>query len=182
TLLSHWSDKLQQMNQALRNTCAAANKLVSIVTDGPAQDENKTRKGMMDTFDGFWSDSMEAFNKGKAQARENNLWPKLASWGKRSDRQNITSDKAKAENEAANDPRKGNLTSKALTNSKSYKRVGDVLNNKGFEREIKELISNIGGTQINDQFTKESSSPQANNKCSTDTSIPCEGNNIDVFT
>jgi conjugative transfer pilus assembly protein TraH len=176
-LLSHWSDKLQAMNQSLRNTCAAANKLVSIVTDGPTQDFGAMRESMKGTFSGFFTDSFNAFKSGKAQARENSLWTKLSQWGDRSENATIDSDKKSNENDIRNDPNNGNSTWKALTNSKSYKRVSDVINTKTQERQIKELIINMGGTRINAQFKDDT-----RQKCSPSDGVQCDLNPILEYT
>lgn len=183
TLLSHWSDKLQQMNQALRNTCAAANKLVSIVTDGPKQQDNASRQSMTKTFSGFFKDSYDAFKAGQAQARENSLWTKLSNWGSREENATANNDKNAEENSIRNDPTAGNMTWKALTNTKSYERVSDVINSKEQKREIKELIINIGGTEINNQFKKENdSSAKENCVNSSENAAQCDANPINDAT
>ena len=180
TLLNHFSDKLQQMNQALRNSCAAANKLVSIATDGsPMQDLQHMKSGIKSTFSNIGTDAFGAFKKGAEQGYEGSLWQKLSTWKKKENTNPTNSDEDREQNEIRNEPMNGNTTWKALTNSKSYERFSPLLNSAVETRQIKELIINIGGTTINNQFQKDQ--PRA--KCTPTTdAAPCDANTMNVFT
>lgn len=180
TLLNHFSDKLQQMNQALRNSCAAANKLVSIATDGsPLQDLQHMKKGITDTFSNIGTDAFNSFKKGAEQGYEGSLWQKLSQWKTKENTNPTNSDEEREQNQIRNEPMNGNTTWKALTNSKSYERISPLLSGAADTRQIKELIINIGGTTINNQFKKD----QARAKCTPTTdAAPCDANVMNVYT
>lgn len=171
TLLSHFSDKLQQMNQALRNSCAAANKLVSLVTDGPAQDNMFDKDKIKSTFRSVTKDAFDAFKKGQEQGWEGSLWQKLSSWKKPEDLNAGGSDEDADMSEVRKNPITGNATWKALTNSKAHKRFSDQMNNAMDERQIKELIINIGGTTI---FTANKSEDNSKPVCDNNSASNCD--------
>lgn len=180
TLLNHFSDKLQQMNQALRNSCAAANKIVSIATNGsPLQDLAHMKDGIKETFSNTAADAFNAFKKGAAQGYEGSLWQKVSQWKKKSDADPSNNAQDAKNNDIRKEPMNGNTTWKALTNSKSYQRISPLLTEAAHERQIKELIINIGGTTINNQFQKG----QNRAKCTpASDATPCDANSMNVFT
>lgn len=179
TLLSHFSDKLQQMNQALRNSCAAANKLVSIVSDSAQQDKQQTDRSILDTFTG---ESVDAFNTFKSQTKEGfkkGIWGKLSGWKTAEDQPNDNA--SIEENAIRKDPLNGNMTWKALTNSKAHQRLSPLLSGAVDERQVKELIINLGGTRINNQSKPEDGSAEPTDCAPAGVAAPCSYKPIEDY-
>lgn len=118
TLLNHFSDKIQQMNQMLRNTCEAANKLVSLVTDGSAQgQQNNSIMGQLKTI---WGDTGDEFKKTRKDFSEglSKGWKNLFS--KTGDDKSGGTGKTQEETELRKNKNYGNMAWKALVNGKAH--------------------------------------------------------------
>lgn len=118
TLLNHFSDKIQQMNQMLRNTCEAANKLVSLVTDGSAQgQQNNSMMGQLKTI---WGETGDEFKKARKDFSEglSKGWKNMFS--KTGDNKSGGTGKSNEETALRKNKQYGNMAWKALVNGKAH--------------------------------------------------------------
>ena len=118
TLLNHFSDKIQQMNQMLRNTCEAANKLVSLITDGSAQSQQSN--SMMGQLNTIWGGTGDAFKKAREDFSEglSKKWKNVFS--KTGDNKSGGTGKTVEETELRKNKNYGNMAWKAMVNGKAH--------------------------------------------------------------
>lgn len=173
TLLNHFSDKIQQMNQMLRNTCEAANKLVSLVTDGSAKSsENNTMFGQLSTI---WGDTPDTFRtQTKAFANgASNLWKNMFS--KTGENKAGGEATNKQETELRKNPNYGNMAWKAMVNGKAHNTLFGPNSSRSDTESLSvmNLVMNTFGTLVIKNEPKEgvATTPQSGGNPNTNDSF-----------
>lgn len=174
TLLNHFSDKIQQMNQMLRNTCEAANKLVSLITDGSAQ--SGKQNSMMGQLGNIWGDTADAFKTARKDFSEG-LSKGWKNWFS-STGENKSGGTASnpTEEQLRKDTTYGNMAWKAMVNCKAH----DIMFGRSSTRTDKEsmdvmnLVMNTFGSDVLTNEDKSADSTSCGTKCQTNNSFKVE--------
>jgi len=171
TLLNHFSDKIQQMNQMMRNTCEAANKLVSLITDGSAQaGQNNSMMGQLKTM---WGDTKDSFTTARKDFSEglSKGWKNMFS----KTGQNKSGGEGNTEEETASRKNKmyGNMAWKAMVNGKAHNSMfGPNSSRNNHETlTVMNLVLNTFGTKVVANEGKGNGNASCSSKCESSDSF-----------